>query len=118
MLGVVAALTLSTLAHLAYRRTCCSCSPWGTTRHQLTNVRQALDYYMLENGSCPASLRELSGQWLAPTRLIDRWGTELIYRCSGDNVRLASAGPDRLQDTEDDIRLVSLLVGPPPQAER
>lgn len=55
----------------------------------------------------PKLLDKLAPQYFSPIIHFDFWGTPLIYRGMAATYRVASAGPDRLPDTADDIVLES-----------
>ncbi len=55
----------------------------------------------------PQLLDKLAPQYFSPIVHFDFWGTPLIYRGMAATYRVASAGPDRLADTADDIVLKS-----------
>ena len=86
------------------------------TATQLSAIETILKLYYLDMGAYPPSLSALrvapegSGnvqKWNGPYSdkdiPPDPWGNAYLYEMSGASYRLWSAGPDALQDTEDDI---------------
>lgn len=72
---------------------------------QLREVEAALGAFADERGGYPADLAELvPGHLRAAGLLVDPWGTPLRLERDGDAAALASAGPDRVPGSGDDIR--------------
>lgn len=68
-----------------------------------TIERAVLDYRARENRwPTPADLIE-KNCW-HPRDLVDPWGTVIVYRYSGDEPTVISAGPDREFGTADDVK--------------
>jgi general secretion pathway protein G len=71
-------------------------------------VQGGVETWWIDNdsGACPSVsdlLENGSMKHGSPTR--DAWGGDWQIRCSGKDVSVASAGPDRKLGTEDDIRV-------------
>ncbi|HOW43966.1 MAG TPA: type II secretion system protein GspG [Candidatus Aminicenantes bacterium] len=72
---------------------------------QLREVEAALDAYAGERGGYPADLAELvPGHLRAADLLVDPWGTPLRLERDGAAAAVASAGPDRIPGSGDDVR--------------
>lgn len=72
---------------------------------QLREVGSALDACLDERGAYPADLAELvPGLLRDASLLVDPWGTPLRLEGSGAEMAVASAGPDRVAGSGDDIR--------------
>jgi len=79
----------------------------AATEVTIQNVRLAISDYELTVGKYPESLADLVtgekhylDQETVPT---DQWGHEFKYYFKGDLVKIRSAGPDGVFDSEDDI---------------
>jgi hypothetical protein len=69
------------------------------------NVAAALDMYVTENNSYPASIGDLVPRYLTTgSETVDPWGVALRLRAIGESgYSLTSAGPDRAFGTGDDV---------------
>ena len=77
------------------------------TEATIGSVKTAIHQYEMEQSKYPESLAQLVttemhylDQETLPT---DAWGREFKYYFKGDLVKIQSAGPDGVFDTEDDI---------------
>jgi general secretion pathway protein G len=80
-----------------------------TAKTRVTEISNATTQFMLDNNnSCPRSLDELVSQKYLKKGLKDPWGKDFIFRCPGtsdtDGADVASAGPDKQEGTQDDIK--------------
>ena len=73
----------------------------------VTTIKLAIAQYEMENGKLPQALSDLvSGEKHYLDRETvpkDDWGNEFTYYMKGDLVKVRSAGPDGVFETEDDI---------------
>ena len=84
----------------------------GATRERLEAVAGAAQEYFRLQGSFPASLADLHGDWLPPSfgadALVDGWGVPLAYVVDGAArppiATVSSAGADGLPGTADDLQ--------------
>ena len=66
--------------------------------------RQALTTYQIERNRCPTTSNDLiAGGYIDEQRFIDPWRTPIAFSCSAEETKVASAGPDRVFGTADDI---------------
>jgi len=73
-------------------------------KHRGREIEQAFLEYQLDNGRCPATIEALVAEkYLPKWDLVDPWGTRFAYWCSGMDVEVRSAGPDKLFKTDDDV---------------
>jgi type II secretory pathway pseudopilin PulG len=76
-----------------------------------TNARQirgAVRAWWLEHGQdqCPTVADLLEAKTLdRDSPRLDAWGNDWHVDCRGDDVTVTSVGPDRIPDTDDDIRV-------------
>jgi len=64
----------------------------------------AVMHINLEDGaSCPTLEDLVRSNHLAPASTLDPWGTPYVLRCEGDDIRVSSAGRDRIAGTGDDV---------------
>lgn len=83
-----------------------------TTATQIKNFEQALDTYYLDNGDYPTSdqgLKALAeGGYLKGDKVPkDAWKREYLYvspGTEGNPYEISSAGPDKQEGTDDDIK--------------
>ena len=67
-------------------------------------TEQAPTMFWIAHRRCPADDDELiSADYVAAGELVDPCGTALAYSCSGGDVTVRSAGPDRTLGTFDDV---------------
>lgn len=79
-----------------------SCSrPVTLTRYSVRDVAGRVSYYRIEKGRCPTR-KELLVH-VPPSELVDPWWTSVTFHCTGDDIVVRSAGPDRVFHTADDI---------------
>jgi general secretion pathway protein G len=85
---------------------------------QLSNFRQALSTFEIDNGAFPTTEQNLQSLMTNPGNMpnwhqymdsvpVDPWGHPYIYRCPGANGKdydLLSAGPDGQEGTADDVQ--------------
>jgi len=77
---------------------------------QLDNTANHLEMYLYEHDEYPGSLDELASKRkgrrkavLKRSQLKDPWKRKFIYSTQGDGFRLCSSGPDKKEDSEDDV---------------
>jgi general secretion pathway protein G len=81
-----------------------------TARLRVKAARDATTQYMIDNSSnCPHGIDDLVSQkYLDRNNAKDPWGKDLIFHCPGtndtDGADVSSAGPDKQDGTQDDIR--------------
>ena len=77
---------------------------------RVTEISNATMQYMLDNNNtCPGGVDALvAGKYLAKKGVKDPWGKDFIFLCPGQNdtdgADVASAGPDKAEGTQDDIK--------------
>ena len=71
---------------------------------RVRTIEHALFEYRLDENRWPTTADLVEKKYLSPRELVDPWGTIIVYRCSGDDPTVISAGPDRAFGTEDDIK--------------
>ncbi len=76
-----------------------------STRAATQQIGAAVALWRNDHGDkCPRFEELVRDQVLAPnTSAKDPWGTPYDIECSGDGVRIRSAGPDARRDTPDDV---------------
>jgi hypothetical protein len=67
-------------------------------------VEQAISQYRIDENRCPTTADLVEGKYLHARDLVDPWGTVIVYRCSGDDPTVMSAGRDREFGSFDDIK--------------
>jgi hypothetical protein len=75
-------------------------------RTDAQSVRGAVEMYLAQNPSaaCPTVSQLVAERILSlRTRTIDPWENAFEITCSGEDVKVVSAGPDGTMDTEDDV---------------
>ena len=75
-------------------------------RTDAQSVRSAVEMYLAQNPSaaCPTVSQLVSERTLsAQTRASDPWENAFEITCSGEDIRVVSAGPDGRMNTEDDV---------------
>jgi general secretion pathway protein G len=77
------------------------------TKTMITNIKLAIGNYEMDHSKMPESLNDLVkadkhylDQETAP---VDSWGHEFKFYVKGDLVKVQSAGPDGVFDTDDDL---------------
>ena len=78
-----------------------------STRTDAQAIRSAVTMYLGENagGECPTMDDLLEGGYIDRNkRSTDAWDNAFIIQCEGDNIVVASGGPDGQVGTEDDIQ--------------
>ena len=80
-----------------------------TARIQVAEVTQATQQYMMDNNhDCPSSMDDLIAEKYVKKNLKDPWGKQFLFTCPGeqdpDGADVVSAGPDKQEGTDDDIR--------------
>ncbi len=88
-----------------YRPFQCRLPEDHNTRSKVALLHWAAELHRLNSDAtkCP-ELPELIGDYGPKSDLwFDNWGTLIDIRCRDDDIWVASAGPDRLWDTRDDI---------------
>jgi hypothetical protein len=78
----------------------------ATLEMDMNSVSDAITAYFGDTNEYPVSLEALVPRYLpSENSLIDSWGTPFQLETDGQqNVTLASAGPDRVHGTDDDIK--------------
>jgi len=76
---------------------------------QVSEVIGAVQQYMMDNNNnCPQGIEELITQKLLKKDYKDPWGKQFTLKCPGeqdpDGVDVVSAGPDKAEGTDDDIK--------------
>src|SRR5690349_12360595 len=101
IIGVLVSVAVGKFAHKATE------AKITATEASINSIKMAVVQYEMEKSKYPESLADLvSGdkhyldQEKVPT---DPWGHEFKYYLKGDLVKIRSAGPDEIFDTEDDI---------------
>lgn len=87
-----------------------------TTKTQIRAIEQALEQYYLDNGNYPSGdqgLRALAeGEYLKGGKVPkDPWKREFVFvvpGSEGNPYEIISAGPDKQEGTEDDIKSTNL----------
>jgi hypothetical protein len=84
-----------------------SCSPGPRIAYAKSRVRaieRALTEYQLDWNDCPRPKDALiDGGYLDSRNFTDPWEKTISFRCSVDEDRVVSAGPDRIFGTADDV---------------
>lgn len=78
----------------------------------IASYTTAIDLYALDhNDKFPASLQDLVGGSRKYVRELnkDPWGNEYVYKASGNDYQIFSAGPDGQAGTADDVTFSSPL---------
>jgi general secretion pathway protein G len=78
-------------------------------RQRVNAAKNSVNTFMVDNNTCPKSLEDLISQkYLDKSNAKDPWGKDLIFHCPGTNdtdaADISSAGPDKQEGTQDDIR--------------
>jgi general secretion pathway protein G len=78
-------------------------------RQRVNAAKNGVNTFMVDNNTCPKSLEDLISQkYLDKSNAKDPWGKDLIFHCPGtndtDTADISSAGPDKQEGTQDDIR--------------
>jgi hypothetical protein len=76
----------------------------GTTKMRVRTIEQAVFEYRTAENRWPTTADLVDEKYLSPRDLVDPWGTVIVYRYSGDDPTVISAGPDREFGTVDDIK--------------
>lgn len=79
-------------------------------RAQMVEFKKALEFHYLDTGAYPETLEELTestpgGEVYIELIPADPWGEPYLYEVAGTDMSLGSKGPDRIEGTDDDIRL-------------
>jgi prepilin-type N-terminal cleavage/methylation domain-containing protein len=77
-----------------------------TAQSEVKTLRSAARLYLAQNPrKCPTvEILLEEGIIEDDTRTVDPWETPYIFHCSDSKVVAASAGPDKIEGTEDDLR--------------
>lgn len=78
-----------------------------TAKINVTEIANSTVQYMIENANtCPASMDDLVAKGNIKKKIKDPWGTDFILKCpgAGDGADVISAGPDKQEGTQDDIK--------------
>jgi general secretion pathway protein G len=78
-------------------------------RQRVNAAKNSVNTFMVDNNTCPKSLEDLISQkYLDKSNAKDPWGKDLSFHCPGTNdtdaADISSAGPDKQEGTQDDIR--------------
>jgi general secretion pathway protein G len=78
-------------------------------RQRVNAAKNSVNTFMVDNNTCPKGLDDLISQkYLDKSNAKDPWGKDLIFHCPGTNdtdaADISSAGPDKQEGTQDDIR--------------
>lgn len=88
----------------------------NTVKADLNLFKSQINTYMGEHqGSAPASLTLLIGDYLDENDFVDPWGTPVYYKPTPGTARpflLISAGPDKQLGTEDDLDVWTMNQDP------
>ncbi|WP_394844903.1 hypothetical protein LZC95_48640 [Pendulispora brunnea] len=81
---------------------------FGHTRSSAHTVRQAAQLFRVSTNStaCPSIFDLQRERQLEPSsRVADEWNNPFLIECADDETVVRSAGPDRIWNTADDIRV-------------
>ncbi len=90
------------------------------TLQDMRAIASALESYMADHNSYPPSSsvekleKLLTPHYLTRMPRLDAWGGEFIYRSDGRSYQLLSLGPDRKEETPDDLLLGDAHLESPP----
>lgn len=78
-------------------------------KQRVKEVLQGVTTFMIDNNNCPKGMDELVAQkYLSKGAAKDPWGKDFTLKCPGqqdpDSADISSAGPDKQDGTQDDIR--------------
>ena len=75
-----------------------------TAERRVSAIAQAVILYQVEHNAVPKTKDDLiDSGYVARSHLTDPWGTPILVTRSDEDVRVTSAGPDRVPGTADDI---------------
>lgn len=101
IIGILVSVAVGKFAHKATE------AKITATEASINSIKMAIVQYEMEKSKYPESLADLVNgdkhyldQEKVPT---DPWGHEFRYYLKGDLVKIRSAGPDGVVDTDDDI---------------
>lgn len=103
--GIAVTLACATVGFARVWLTGCRTgSKVGAAKARVRTIEQVLFEYRAVEFRWPTTADLVEKRYLSPRELVDPWGTIIVYRCSGDDPTVISAGPDRAFGTEDDIK--------------
>lgn len=71
---------------------------------RVREVDNAIAQYQIMHGRCPATPSDLAdGEFISARDLVDPWNRGIRFTCTEEDTRVASAGPDKIFGTTDDI---------------
>jgi len=78
-------------------------------KQRVKEVMQGVTTFMIDNNNCPKGMDDLVAQkYIARGAAKDPWGKDFTLKCPGtqdpDSADISSAGPDKQDGTQDDIR--------------
>ena len=81
------------------------CRSPNWVKYQVGDLANAVATYQIERDRCPTTWDDLvSGGYLYPqSKLVDCWGTKIVFSCSDEEILVTSAGRDRRFGTGDDV---------------
>jgi hypothetical protein len=71
---------------------------------RVREIDTAITQYQIDHRRCPRGSDDLvAGKYVNPLGLVDPWKQPIDFACTDDDTRVASAGPDGIFGTTDDI---------------
>jgi len=71
---------------------------------QVRAIESGLTQYQIDQNRCPRTKDDLiDSGFVVRTAFEDPWGTPIAFKCTSDDIRVRSAGPDRVFGTADDV---------------
>lgn len=75
------------------------------TNADIQTVRSAAILWLSDNSGCPTTQDLVDNRFLdKDARTVDAWGNAFQIECDGEDIGVASAGPDGEMGTEDDLK--------------
>jgi hypothetical protein len=108
--GAVFTWTCAVLGlHALLSRTCigsfdCPAPLQRFAKRRVSAVEQAVTSYAIDRNRCPTTKQDLiDNGYINRMNFEDPWKNEITFACTDDDVRVASAGPDHIFHTADDV---------------
>lgn len=109
-IAFLAFFAVASMAYAYYYTHFPSCRPRPVLREAIQgcrSVKYAVEIALATDprrSPCPSVSELIASHHLVTSYGSDPWGTPYIVQCNNDEVRVVSAGGDRVQGTEDDLR--------------
>jgi hypothetical protein len=72
---------------------------------RVREIDNAIAQYQVDQQRCPKTSDDLiAGKYVSPRGMVDPWQRTIHFKCSDEDTRVESAGPDGIFGTADDVK--------------